>query len=144
VPRRAYDAYFRTIARHLTPRGLGLVHVVGCNARRNRHDAFTQKYVFPNSNQPRLSEIARGLEHNGLAILDVENIGEHYVYTALHWLARFRANRARLAGRYDESFLRMWEYFFHCAIAAARASDSAVYQTLSSADRTARPPLARV
>jgi cyclopropane-fatty-acyl-phospholipid synthase len=144
VPRRDYGSYFRIIARHLTPQGLGLVHAIGCNAKRNVHDAFTQKYVFPNSNQLRLSEIALGLERSGLAILDVENIAKHYVYTALHWLARFRANRAQLSNRYDPSFLRMWEYYLHCGIAASFASDSAVYQTLFSADRTARPPLARV
>jgi cyclopropane-fatty-acyl-phospholipid synthase len=91
-----------------------------------------------------LSEIALHLERSGLAILDVENIAQHYVYTAIHWLSRFRANRAQLSGRYDPSFLRMWEYYLHCAIAAALASDSAVYQALFSADRTARPPLARV
>ena len=144
VPRRDYDAFFRVIARRLTPLGLGLVHTIGCNAKRNRHDAFIQRYVFPNSNQPRLSEIARGLERNGLAILDVENIAEHYVYTSRHWLHRFRANKARLSDRYDASYLRMWEYFFHCAIATSLASNSAVYQTLFSADRTARPPLTRV
>jgi cyclopropane-fatty-acyl-phospholipid synthase len=144
VPRSQYRAFFRTIAHHLTTQGLGLIHVVGCNARRNRHDPFIQKYIFPNSNQPRLSEIAAGLERNGLAILDVENIAQHYAYTAFHWLSRFRSNRSRLTIRYDEPYLRMWEYFFHCAIAAAFASDSAVYQTLFAADHSARPPLSRV
>ena len=144
VPRRLYGAYFRTIARCLAPDGFGLVHAIGCNARRNHHDPFIQKYVFPNSNQPRLSEIASGLERTGLAVLDVENIAEHYAYTVLGWLQRFRANRARLAARYDETFLRMWEYYFHCGIAGAFASDAAVYQTLFAADRSARPPLARV
>jgi cyclopropane-fatty-acyl-phospholipid synthase len=144
VPRRLYNAYFRTIARALAPDGFGLVHAIGCNASRNRHDPFIQKYVFPGSNQPRLSEIAAGLERAGLAILDVENIAQHYAYTVLGWLERFRANRTRLRARYDDVFLRMWEYYFHCGIAAALASDSAVYQTLFAADRAARPPLARV
>ena len=144
VPRRDYYAYFRCIADRLVPNGLGLVHAIGCNGERNRHDPFIQKYVFPNSNQPRLSEITRGLERCGLAILDVENIAIHYAYTARHWLARFRSGRPGLSQRYDESFLRMWEYFFHCAIAASYASDSAVFQTLFSADRTARLPLKRV
>jgi cyclopropane-fatty-acyl-phospholipid synthase len=144
VPRRRYGVYFGTIARSLAPDGLGLVHTIGCNAARNRHDPFIQKYVFPGSNQPRLSEIAAGLERAGLAILDVENIAQHYGYTILGWLERFRANRARLAGRYDETFLRMWEYYLHCGIAAGFASDGAVYQTLFAADRSARPPLARV
>jgi cyclopropane-fatty-acyl-phospholipid synthase len=144
VPRREYGNYFRCIAGHLVPNGLGLVHTIGCTSDRNRHDPFIQKYIFPGSNQPRLSEITGGLEQSGLAILDVENIAIHYAYTAHHWLARFRAGQERLAQRYDASFLRMWEYFFHCAIAASYASDSAVFQTLFSADRTARLPLKRV
>jgi len=144
VPRRLYSAYFQTVAHHLARDGFGLVHTIGCNASRNLHDPFIQKYIFPNSNQPRLSEIACGLELAGLAILDVENIAQHYAYTVLGWLKRFRANRTRLLARYDEAFLRMWEYYFHCGIAAAVASDSAVYQTLFAASRSARPPLARV
>jgi cyclopropane-fatty-acyl-phospholipid synthase len=144
VPRRNYDAYFSTISRRLKHRGLGLVHAICCSVGPNRHDPFTQKYVFPDSNQPRLSEIALGLENNQLAVLDVENIGEHYAYTARHWLARFLDNRATLSRRYEEPFLRMWEYFFHCAIAASVASDSAVFQTLFAADPAARSPLARV
>jgi cyclopropane-fatty-acyl-phospholipid synthase len=144
VPRRDYGAYFRCIADHLVPNGLGLVHAIGSNGERNRHDPFIQKYIFPNSNQPRLSEITRGLERCGLAILDVENIAIHYAYTARHWLARFRLSQAQLSQHYDESSLRMWEYFFHCAIAASYASDSAVFQTLFSADRAARLPLKRI
>jgi cyclopropane-fatty-acyl-phospholipid synthase len=144
VPRRRYGAYFRTIARGLVPDGLGLVHTIGCNGARNRHDPFIQRYVFPGSNQPRLSEIAWGLEKAGLAILDVENIAEHYAYTTLGWLERFRARRQSLTRRYDEGFLRMWEYYLHCGIAAGFASDGAVYQTLFAADPSARPPLARV
>jgi cyclopropane-fatty-acyl-phospholipid synthase len=144
VPRRRYRAYFRTIADSLRPDGLGLVHTIGCNAARNRHDPFIQRYVFPGSNQPRLSEIAGGLERAGLAVLDVENIAQHYAYTILGWLGRFRANRAALARRYEESFLRMWEYYLHCGIAAGFASDGAVYQTLFAADPSARPPLTRV
>jgi hypothetical protein len=38
----------------------------------------------------------------------------------------------------------MWEYYFHCGVAAAYAADAAVYQVLFAADRSARPPLARV
>jgi cyclopropane-fatty-acyl-phospholipid synthase len=144
VPRWDHDAYFRCIADHLVPNGLGLVHAIGCNGEGNQHDPFIQKYIFPNSNQPKLSEIARGLERYGLGILDVENIAIHYAYTAHHWLTRFRSGRARLAQRYDESFLRMWEYFFHCAIAGSYASESALFQTLFSADRTARLPLKRI
>ena len=91
VPRREYGDYFKCIADHLVPNGLGFVHTIGCTGGHNQHDPFIQKYIFPNSNQPRLSEITEGLEQSGLAILDVENIAIHYAYTAHHWLTRFRA-----------------------------------------------------
>jgi cyclopropane-fatty-acyl-phospholipid synthase len=145
VPRREYDRYFAKIAEVLTHDGLGLVHVIGANAVENEHDPFIQKYIFPASNQPRLSEIAGGLERHGLAILDVENMIRHYGYTAARWLENFRAHRARLdPERYDEAFQRMWEYYLSGAVAAARASDAALYQVLFAKDYAAPMPLQRV
>jgi len=145
VPRREYDRYFGKIAEVLTPDGVGLVHTIGANSVKNEHDPFIQKYIFPDSNQVRLSEIAGGLEKHGLAILDVENMIRHYGYTAARWLENFRANRARLdSKRYDESFQRMWEYYLSGAVAAARYSDAALYQVLFTKDYAAPVPLHRV
>jgi cyclopropane-fatty-acyl-phospholipid synthase len=145
VPRREYGRYFRKIAEVLTRDGLGLVHTIGANAVKNKHDPFFQKYIFPSSNQPRLSEIAEGLERHGLAILDVENMIRHYGYTAAHWLENFRTRGARLAPeRYGETFRRMWEYYLSGAVAAARASDAALYQVLFTKDYAAPMPLHRV
>ena len=120
-------------------------HTVGANAASNDHDPFIQKYIFPSSNQPRLSEIAGGLERNGLAILDVENMIRHYAHTAARWLENFRARRARLdVNRYDETFQRMWEFYLCGAVAAARASNAALYQVLFAKDYAAPIPLQRV
>lgn len=145
VARSQYKRYFRIIAEVLQPRGMGLVHCIGCNSFRNEHDPFIQKHIFPSSGQPRLSEMALFLERSGLAILDVENIVRHYAYTVLHWLQRFRENQHVLDPvKYDVSFRRMWEYYLHCGIAAAFASDSAVYQVLFTRDYAAPIPLRRV
>ena len=59
VPRRLHATIFDSLAASLVPGGLGLVHAIGCNAARNEHDPFIQTYIFPGSNQPRLSEIAQ-------------------------------------------------------------------------------------
>ncbi|RMH17935.1 MAG: methyltransferase domain-containing protein [Acidobacteria bacterium] len=145
VPRREYGRYFSRIAEVLAPRGLGLVHTIGANAPKNEHDPFIQKYIFPNSNQPQLSEITRGLESHGLAILDVENMIRHYGYTARRWLENFRRNRDGLdPDRYDDVFKRMWEYYLCCAVAGGFASDAALYQVLFTNDHTAPMPLHRV
>ncbi len=145
LPRGEYARYFERIAAVLAPEGRGLVHTIGCNAARNRHDPFIQKYVFPGSGQPKLSEMAADCERHGLAILDVENMVRHYAHTARRWLDRFR-ERAHLLDpkRYDASFRRMWEYYLCCCIAGARASDGALYQVLFARDYAAEMPLHRV
>lgn len=143
VPRREYRRYFKNIARVLTPTGFGLIHTIGCNSYRNEHDPFIQKYIFPGSNQPRLSEITENLEKCRLAIVDVENMVRHYAITGQRWLERFRT--ATLDERkYDATFRRMWEYYLACGIAAMKASDTALYQVLFTKDYAADLPLQRV
>jgi len=145
VPRREFGRYFAAIARVLAPEGRGLVHTIGCTGVRNLHDPFIQKYIFPGSCQPRLSEITAGLERERLAVIDVENIVRHYGHTILRWLERFRDTRHTLdPRRHDERVCRMFEYYFHCGIAASFASDSAVYQVVFARDPAAVQRLHRV
>lgn len=140
-----HNNYFRGIAQALEPRGLGIIHTVGCNAAKNIHDPFIQKYIFPGSAQARLSEIANGLERHGLPVHDVENISRHYAITIKHWLDRFNKTKDQLDNRrYDRTFKRMWEYYLCCGIAAAKASDSALWQVLFSNDYAYPMPLQRV
>lgn len=144
LPRREYRRYFDRIAAALAPRGLGLVHAIGTTAPKVDHDPFIQKYIFPGSGQMLLSDVARELERHHIAIRDVENIVRHYGYTVLRWLERFRRNVSSLdPARYDEPFRRMWEYYFHCGVAGAFASDGAVYQVLFARDYAAPIPLRR-
>lgn len=132
---KEYDRYFGKIAESLLPGGRGLVHAVGCNTRVNSHDPFIQKYIFPDSDTPKLSAIAGRLEHNRLAILDVENMIRHYGVTASRWLEAFRANAHTLDGaRYDGAFKRMWEYYLCCCVAAAHAGEQSLYQVLFTND----------
>jgi cyclopropane-fatty-acyl-phospholipid synthase len=145
LPGREYAGFFRNIARALTPQGRGLVHTVACIIFESEHDPFTRKYIFPGSSLPKLSDIALHLERNHLAILDVENIIRHYACTARAWLQRFQANRRRLDPRkYDDAFMRMWEYYLSSSIAGSLAAEGALYQVLFTKDCAAPIPLQRV
>lgn len=140
-----YGAFFRKVAATLKPSSLALVHAIGTSKPGSRHDPFIQKYVFPNSHQVRLPALLAAMEKAGFALLDVENLVRHYALTAHGWFERFRANRHLLdTQRYDETFCRMWEYWLAAGVAAARASDAALYQVLFHNDRTGPIPLARV
>jgi cyclopropane-fatty-acyl-phospholipid synthase len=140
-----YGRVFELIAASLKPSSVALVHAIGTSRPGSRHDPFIQKYVFPNSHQVRLPALIAAMEKCGFAVLDVENLVRHYAVTALRWLERFRANRDALdPSRYDETFCRMWEYWLAAGVAAARASDGALYQVLFHNDRTAPIPYVRV
>jgi cyclopropane-fatty-acyl-phospholipid synthase len=143
--RRDYPVYIRNIKRSLAPEGMGLIHCIGCNDYKNVHDPFIQKYIFPGSGQPRLSEISYYLEKNRLPILDVENMARHYGPTAHAWLVNFQQNYEKLDhNKYDETFKRMWEYYLSCGVPGAMASDSALYQVLFANSYTIEIPFQRV
>jgi cyclopropane-fatty-acyl-phospholipid synthase len=145
VPPREVPAYFRKIKSVLRPQGWALVHAIGLNAAKNKHDPFIQKYIFPGSDTPKLSVLALNIEANGLAIVDVENIARHYAVTCRRWLESFRRNRDGLdPSRYDASFKRMWEYYLCCGVAVALAGNLSVYQVLFTNDYHAAYPFQRV
>jgi len=131
LTRPDYRTYIRNISNALSEDGMGLIHTIGCNTSKNHHDPFIQKYVFPGSGQPKLSEITHNLEQEKLAILDVENIVRHYMHTGLEWLSRFKENVDKLdKSKYDKQFLRMWEYYLNCVVAGGAATDGSVYHVL--------------
>ena len=141
VPRREYGRYVGAINRVLSQGGLGLIHCIGCNSARNAHDPFIQKYIFPGSGQPKLSEITHQLEQHRLPILDAENIGRHYEPTVRAWLHNFRAAESKLRSNgYDERFLRMFEYYLCCGAAQAGFSNTAaLYHVLFTKGQASLP-----
>jgi cyclopropane-fatty-acyl-phospholipid synthase len=145
LTRRDYKLYASNIKKALRPKGIGLIHTIGCNTNKNRHDPFVQKYLFPGSGQPKLSEIAHQLEQHKLAILDVENLARHYAITGLSWFKRFQENYSKLDHKkYDARFKRMWDYYLACVIAAGAASDGALYQVLFTNSYHTKIPYQRV
>jgi cyclopropane-fatty-acyl-phospholipid synthase len=140
-----YPQLLEVIARSLKHGGLAMVHTCACTAAKNLHDPFIQKYIFPGSNWPRLSQIVAPAEKNELAVIDIENMARHYLLTVKHWQANFEANRHQLdPKKYDARFIRMFQFFFAWAVAAAGVSEGALFQVLLANDRTMAHPLQRV
>jgi cyclopropane-fatty-acyl-phospholipid synthase len=140
-----YPVFFRNLKGALAENGMGLVHTISCNASKNRHDPFIQRYIFPGSRTPKLSELSYFLEKNNLPIIDVENIVRHYAPTMRRWNENFQKNYARLDhSRYDARFKRMMDYYFACGVAASLATDGAVFQVLFGNSYTMHVPYQRV
>jgi cyclopropane-fatty-acyl-phospholipid synthase len=129
--RSEYSRLVDTVSRLLTPQGMGLIHYIACVEKKNDHDPFIQKYVLPDSSQPKLSEIVAELEDHDMAVLDVDNLVTHYGYTLRAWTNDFLNNHEKLdSRRYDDRFKRMWQYYLECSAAAAFASAGGLYQVL--------------
>jgi len=143
--RSEYRHFTRVVSDRLTDKGMGLFHYIGCTGPRNDHDPFIQKYILPDSCQPKLSEFVSQLEDHDMAVLDVENLMHHYGFTLRAWTRNFVRNSPQLdSSRFDDRFKRMWQYYLECAAAAAFASAGALYQILFARNYPTPPPLKRV
>jgi len=75
---------------------------------------FIQKYIFPGSCIPSLSVIQGSVSKNSdMIVKDVEDIGDHYAITLMHWRENFikNMNHIKKLG-FDSKFIRMWLYYF--------------------------------
>ena len=109
LPRRtkvaAYSGFFASVHRLLAPGGrLGLQTMAVGHGRLRSGDAATLKflarYIFPESNLPRLDQIVEAsLPH--FELRELVNHREHYASTCRAWLRRLEAHRSdaeRIAG----------------------------------------------
>jgi cyclopropane-fatty-acyl-phospholipid synthase len=111
------DGYFRHCARLLKPQGAMLLQAITLQDQHYRRALksvdFIQRYVFPGSFIPSIECLSRSMTRaSDFKIFHLEDIGPHYARTLRHWRERFFANlpRVRELG-YQESFIRLWEYY---------------------------------
>lgn len=121
---RKFPVFFSLVNRLLVPGGLFLNHgstyvheqpaapgEIGSGKPTRQHNAFIQKYIFPDAEAPVISEIVQETERAGLEVRDVENLREHYPLTLRHWLANLEARRddaVRLIGEEGYRAFRLY------------------------------------
>ena len=123
-----YPTYFKKVKDVLAEDGVALIHTIGAANAPSPINPWIQKYIFPGSYIPSLSQLAPVIEKAGLYIADVEILRVHYADTLRAWRTRFLANRDKAAEIYDERFCRMWEYYLSSVEAAFRLGSLVVFQ----------------
>ncbi|XP_044969318.1 uncharacterized protein LOC123429331 isoform X1 [Hordeum vulgare subsp. vulgare] len=79
-----------------------------------RSSDFIKEYIFPGCCIPSLARVTSAMAATSrLSIEWVENIGDHYYPTLMHWKGNFMENKDKiLALGFDDKFIRIWEYYF--------------------------------
>ena len=128
---RNYGTYFAKVRDLLAPDGLFLLHTIGSNWSSHTTDPWIERYIFPNSVIPSMTQIASALEYR-YVIEDLHAFGPDYDRTLTAWLANFDANWQTIAPRYGERFRRMWRYYLTASAASFRARSNQLWQLLLS------------
>ncbi|WVZ62882.1 hypothetical protein U9M48_012574 [Paspalum notatum var. saurae] len=96
---------------------------------KNRPD-FLREYIFPGGCLPSLAQIVSAMSNaSRLCVQHVENIGDHYYTTLIHWRDNFMANRQNASALgFDEKLIRTWEYYLNDAAALFKSRIVMNYQ----------------
>jgi cyclopropane-fatty-acyl-phospholipid synthase len=111
------DDYFRACSERLTPDGVMLIQAITIadqqHAQHRTSVDFIKEYIFPGSCIPSVTTMVDAATRaTDLRLFQLEDLTPHYARTLRIWRERFLANAdaVRRLG-FDETFLRMWEYY---------------------------------
>lgn len=127
--------YNGTAYRLLSDNGLFLNHGITHAASgwdTGLNSAFLQKWVFPDGELDRVSNIASGMEEAGFEIIDVENLRFHYARTLREWVKRLEGNRREAQGYAGEQRYRIWRMYMAGSALEFEEGSTGIHQILAS------------
>jgi len=126
-----YREYMQKAHDCLTEDGLFLLHTIGSNTSNVETDAWINKYIFPNSVLPSVTQISEAFKT--LFIMeDWHNFGADYDKTLMAWRSNFEQGWDMLKADYDERFYRMWCYYLSSCAGLFRAREIQLWQIVLS------------
>ena len=122
-----YHTYMEVVNRCLNDDGISLIHTIGRNDSVTYVNAWTNKYIFPNSMIPSAAQITKAAE--GLFVIeDLHNFGPDYDKTLMAWYANFKKAWPQLKTDYGDRFFRMWRYFLLSSAGGFRSRFNQLWQ----------------
>lgn len=133
-----YRTYMEVVNRTLNESGISFIHTIGNNISNLTTNAWTSKYIFPNSVIPSIAQIGKTME--GIFIMeDWHNFGPDYDKTLMAWYDNFEKAWPKLKTRYDDRFHRMWKYYLLCSAGSFRARYNQLWQIVMSREGSRQP-----
>ncbi|NQT61884.1 MAG: cyclopropane fatty acyl phospholipid synthase [Candidatus Marinimicrobia bacterium] len=133
-----HRSYMEVVNRTLNEKGISFIQTIGNNISNQTTNAWTSKYIFPNSLIPSIAQIGKTME--GIFVMeDWHNFGPDYDKTLMAWYDNFEKAWPELKTRYDERFYRMWRYYLLCCAGSFRARDNQLWQIVMSREGSQQP-----
>lgn len=133
-----YRTYMQVASRLLKEDGIAFIHTIGGNVSSTTTDEWNQKYIFPNSMLPSISQLGKAME--GIFVMeDWHNIGPHYDPTLMAWHARFERAWPSLKEKYGQRFYRMWRFYLLTSAASFRVRNQQLWQIVLTHRFTPQP-----
>ncbi|GDY20869.1 cyclopropane-fatty-acyl-phospholipid synthase [Verrucomicrobiota bacterium] len=133
VGERYVDGYFAQCARLLKRDGLlALQYITSPDSRYEQFRKgvdWIQKHIFPGSLLMSVGRVTQALQRGtDLHLHNLHDMGHHYARTLREWRARFNAHHPELRKlRFDDHFIRKWNYYLsYCEAAFAQRNISVV------------------
>lgn len=135
---RLYETFFSACAHLLDADGRAALQcIVIDDAEFERYKSrtdFIRRHIFPGGGLPSITAITTALSRaTDLRVIDLEDLGPHYVRTLNMWHDRLvaKADDARALG-FDDEFLRKWHFYFaYCAAGFAERHVSVLQLVLA-------------
>ena len=117
------DRYFKSVFDALVPGGLFLNHGIvaqqptatGLRGLAERffpqRSRFTENYVFPDGQMPRLAPMTEAALRGGFEVRDVENLREHYTQTLRYWVRRLEGHESRARSIVGDATYNVWRFW---------------------------------
>ena len=111
------DTFFKRCSNLLKPEGLMLLQAITIADQYYDHYKrsvdFINRYIFPGGHLPSIHAMSTSVtRHTDLKIFHLEDITEHYARTLAVWRKRFFNRLAQVkALGFDDTFVRMWDYY---------------------------------
>jgi len=142
-----FPDYFGRIKRMLRPGGIFLNHGITSDQPwgRSQLNRFINRYIFPDGELTRISDVLDAMEQAGLEVVDVEGLRRHYAMTLRHWVSALEAQSAEVIAAVGVKTYRLWRlYMAGCAHYFDRGSIG-IYQAQAARqqDENYRQPLRR-
>jgi len=126
-----YRTYMKVAARCLKDDGLFLLHTIGQIHSTKTANAWTDRYIFPNSMIPSIKQLGEAIE-DVFVTEDWHIFGADYDKTLMAWHGNFERSWHKIRHRFDERFYRMWRFFLLSGAGSFRARSNQLWQIVLS------------